>query len=199
MAFDGIGYRDLSLGYPTLYHPHAPLIGRSYGNALWIAYCRAQNYGRMLIDQHYVLDFRTLKTGSSGVEFTKNAYARIAEGFRWLPPETTHLVAEIMFAIRDVPENAVARHRVSVKAGANTDNGTQLEQRISQAVRNTPIGISDYSNPINQYVARVDVALSTVTTAQDVEIFVEAYAIKSGTSDGVRYFPQHVGVWAEIR
>lgn len=206
MAFDGVGYLDAPPIYPAAYHPGSPLTGPALGRALRIAYLYAHHHGRMIIDQPYPLAMREASTYQARTRFAETSYVRIAEGYRTIPAEVTHLVAEALFAADDAYQ-LVVYHRIVVTDGSNTDTGSAVETQVPiQARERAQAGDPWYGpyGPRYRHRARCEVELDTVTTGAVRQVYVEAYGVRVyGTTPTVLgaapYQPQHVGVWTEIR
>ena len=194
MAFDGVIYHHADLIYPAVYHPKSPLTGPALGDALRAAYLAAHRRGRRMIDQNY-----TFSTTAQAL-LVKTSFARIAEGYRRIPDEATHLVGEAVFGSFVADDRATAFHRVKVFDGVNTDTGSTVETSLE----------IDFARDLNpemsvrapqysySYRARFDVTLANVAPGAGREIYVEAYATRTSGAASP-YFPEHISVWWEIR
>lgn len=201
MVLDGQGYLDADFGYPNLYHPKAPLIGPALGKVLRIAYFIPRNQGRKIFDQNDAINFRDLAGSTARRYNSTGAYVRIAEGLRYIPDLTTHIVAEARFSI-PAPDIVRVFHRLSISDGTDTDEGDEVLREIGQDTPETPRSLMGFFSPFaasRTFVARCEVALSDVTAGVRREVFMEAYAKKKSNSDPVPYMRHHVGGWLEIR
>jgi len=200
MAFDGKLYHHADLIYPAAYHPKSPLTGPALGEALRAAYLAAHRRGRRMIDQNYPVTWRSAATQRERFAFAETTWARIAEGYRRIPAEVTHLAGEAVFSCLDADNESTAYHRVVVYDGSNTDTGstTETELALAQAADTSylPPALRYYEGPT--YRARFEVTLANVAPGAGREVYVQAY-IERGTGGPGSYVPQHIGVWWEIR
>lgn len=199
MAFDGTIYHHADLIYPAVYHPKSPLTGPALGDALRAAYLAAHRRGRRIIDQNYPITWRSAATLRERFAFSESTWGRIAEGYRRIPAEATHLVGEAVFSCLDADDESTAYHRVVAYDGSNTDTGstTETELAVAQAA---DLEYRPYYAPYEgqTYRARFEVTLSNVAPGAGREVYVQAY-IERGTGGPGSYVPQHIGVWWEIR
>jgi hypothetical protein len=209
MAFDGRDYLDASPVYPSAYHSKAPLTGPALGRVLRIAYMYARRHGQLVICQNYPLNFRnTASTLSHSVE-DHSTFSRVAEGFRYVPDQATHLVAQIVFMVWDPNDSTSAYHRIRVTGGGNTDNGSSTELALQNQVATRGVIVDTSFGPggigigppfeYDTYRSRCEVALTNVSAGQDCEIYVEGYAADRSGSPGRSYTPIVVTAWWEVR
>src|SRR5688572_18159526 len=112
MTFDNGRHEDAELGLPILHHPKAVLTEHTFEHALKAAYFYALNHGRTIIQQHYgAYSFRLQSANTPNIAFAESDFVRIAEGFRYIHDETTHLVGVALFSVLQANDRASAYHR----------------------------------------------------------------------------------------
>lgn len=198
MPFDGVQYREADFVLPAAYHPHAPLTGPALGGALRLGYAHARCHSQQIIDQQYPVNFRSM-AWSDHLSFAAVTWVRIAEGYRRLHAEATHLVAEVHFAVLDASADAVAYHRVVAYSSPNTDTGATTETRLdaSPLVGGPPPPFYSPFDTRAGYIARCEVELAAVPTGATAEVLVQGYALRGAVA--AAYVPRFIGVWMETR
>jgi hypothetical protein len=214
VAFDGNNYTDPSLAWPILYHSDAALAGPSLSVTLEAAYFYALNHGRLLIAQHYPMNFRRPQGVRDFTIIKSSSEVRLAEGWRRLPEFCTHLVCEAIFAIVKDGGSVQVTHKLHVSNGAgSTDDGSGTVITVDPGTGNVSGFTAGYAvaggpgydawaayGPrSNNFTTRCEVALSNVTTGAQRIIWVDGYAVDATDSSAVSYMPQMYTVWAEFR
>jgi len=217
MVFDGrqSGHPDAKLIYPYVCHPSAPLTGFAFGQILEIAYFCAHNSASPVIDTYYPVAWRSQNAFKSRMLILSLSFVRVAEGFRYIPNEATHLVCESTFTVFDAVQEASAFHRVCTSIGGVV-NGATVETYISVETGALGQGFSTLDSDIQSEIGRgryspygpreqtftvkCELALTAGQAGRhDTEIYVESYAIDRAGSNALSYFPQQYTVWWEAR
>lgn len=206
MTFDGRDYQDYELGFPNLYQPLEPLVGGALSKALRIAYLLARKESRRILEQHDAMDFRNPGATLARAAMNAATFTRVAEGFRYIPDEFTHLVGIATFFIPYSPSVVNVHHRLTVVGGANDISDDFVTQMAPpddlRALPTDPrqfgneFSIYEYANNIGR--ATFEVELSNAPAGALREVYVEAYAQDDG-GNTVTYMRQHVQVDAEVR
>lgn len=202
MAFDGREHMDPDLGFPVLAHPEAALTGSTLATPLRQAYVVARHRSRRVLDQHFELDLR-----QPGVHpIAETTRVRLAEAYRWLPPETTHLVGEYICRVLNPDQHALLNGRLVVTDGVHTSTGVVATRTISGQTSVVQGPYSRIDDPVwspfgqsNEFRLGFEVALGSVAAGGTVLVYFEANATRGLANVGASMIPLHVGVWTEIR
>lgn len=208
MVFDGHDWNDAQLCYPVLAHPRAPLTGPSLSRVQKASFVHARYARTLIFDVYPSFDWTHPTTTIETLGMFAASYARIAEGFRELPLETTHLVAEVTCSLLQANDQVRIYHKLSVTDGTHTDVGAEVlieggvtttATSLAALLRRDPSHISPFGDSEGTFRVRPELALSTVTTGAIREVFCEAYAIDKRSGAALSYWRQRVAVWAEYR
>lgn len=192
MAFDGIDYRESALILPATYHPEAPLTGPALGGSLRLAYSYARTHSQRIIDQTVGQNRRAM----SAHAFAAATWVALAEGYRAIPLQATHVVAEVQYRVL-VPTTATVAHlRVKVHDGSTTATGTATDATVEPggAIR----AIADTFSPhAYDLVVRAEVELAALTLGSTCKVTIEGYAVNGASA--AAFSLELAGAWAEVR
>lgn len=208
MAFDGFNWQESVLAYPSLYQPKSPLNGRSLSIPLKQAYVAARAGSRKVLEQNSPIDYRRPNQLDVLPVMIVSAFTPVAEAYRYLPAEMTHLHAVFVYALNGMPFVPQLQCRVLVSDGTNTDTGAAVTDypppgNVTQSATNLnfenpyPI-VSIFDSRVSRRV-ECDVALSLVVAGAIRRIWIEARGINGVTTLGLAFQPVYSTVWWEIR
>lgn len=197
MAFDGVDYQAAELIYPAAHHPGAPMTGPALGSVLRAAYAHARSASRGLMVQTYGINTRT---GARLGATSSTSWFPIAECYRRIHAEATHIVADCRFStLLTYTDSLVAQHRIVVTTPTSTITGDALE---------TPLGQREESGEVDQwspfgahasYRAQVELPLTSAAKGVLCMITIEAAATRFVGTVADVYQPHIVSAWVEVR
>ena len=197
MPFDGIDYHEADLVYPAAHHPLAPCTGPALGSVLRLGYAHARCHGRRVLEQSFATDLRDTSGLTTRYGFAASTWVKVASAYRRLHREATHLVAEAHFAVPANGDTCRAFLRASAYDGTHTDTGAATETTVeTRQIAGWIAGFSPF-DPLDVFLARAELEISTVTLGVASEVTVEAYALNGSLA--TTYVPKHVTVWMEVR
>jgi hypothetical protein len=195
------------------------------GNSLRQAYFAAQARGQVLLQQPYPFNTQDLQGDlSSARSFLGSAtvYTGIARGWCLVPRETTHLVAEMFFAVQTLAACQVS-HKLTCRNGAGCDTSTgTLEisevdniagyefaythnDSVNARLQRFIASDFPYVGPVQVRSHKIDLALVNVVTSAPGNCQIRVEALANRTTDGasfgavVPYQPLWIQVSREMR
>jgi hypothetical protein len=214
MPFDGVNRLDCAFTPHYAYHPFAPLTGQALARSLRTLYACARTSSRIMFQQPYTWNFRDIRSMRDQPDLATGAtFVRLAEGYRWLPPDVTHIVADVIVQLTGGTDAIFyARCKLDNNAGSLDTGPTGSVQSA---------GLSEFRPARASYVPygsggatafsslsperpdvltlRCEVARSTVATQQDVSAYVEVYALDATAGTERAFRPLSVSCWWECR
>ncbi len=198
MAYDEQNWQSAELIAPAFAHSKSPLGPRPASGPLRAAYVCARQRARLVIDQHYGLDFKNMNTSVPQRYITQNNFVRLAEGYRYVPYPYNYLTAEVIYLhLLD----GDAHFRVVAGVSGLSDVGDVFEPANAGIPANFGV-YYDRSGPWEFDLWRsavFSVDLRNVAPGQIMSVYVEGYATLPGTTNANTLLVRHVGVWAELR